>query len=236
MQFPSPLIPARLVRRYKRFLADAELESGEIVTVHCANPGSMAGLTAPGSQIWLSRSANAKRKLPLSLEMIELPTGLVGINTGHPNRIVAAALAGRAIPELAAYAAIRPEVRYGERSRVDFLLTGPGLPDCYLEVKNVHFSRAAGLAEFPDSVTARGARHLAELAAMAAAGHRAVSLYLVQRADCTHFTLAADFDPAYARAFAEAAAAGVEALSFGCTLDLDGIRLGQPLSIVPPAV
>ncbi|WP_332716585.1 DNA/RNA nuclease SfsA [Pelagibacterium mangrovi] len=231
MRFPSPLIRGTLVKRYKRFLADVILESGEAITAHCANPGAMTGLNMPGLPVWLSKSDDPKRKLAHSLELVELPTGIVGINTAHPNRIVAEALAARAIPELAAYDCARPEVRYAEKSRVDFLLTGEGLPDCYLEVKNVHLVRDAGLAEFPDSVTLRGARHLADLARMVREGHRAAMLYLVQRADCTRFALAADIDPAYAAAFKAARAQGVEALCYTTTLSSEHIVLGQPLPI-----
>ncbi len=166
MHFPSPLVRGTLIRRYKRFLADVTLETGEILTAHCANPGAMTGLAMPGLPVWLSKSDDPKRKLAYSLELVELPTGIVGINTAHPNRIVGEALRARAIPELGAYDGIRAEVKYAEKSRVDFLLTAEGLPDCYLEVKNVHLVRAAGLAEFPDSVTTRGARHLADLARM----------------------------------------------------------------------
>ncbi|MBN16427.1 DNA/RNA nuclease SfsA [Pelagibacterium nitratireducens] len=231
MHFSGPLTRGTLIRRYKRFLADVTLETGDIVTAHCANPGAMTGLAMPGLPVWLSKSDDPKRKLAHSLELVELPTGIVGINTAHPNRIVGEALRARAIPELAAYDGIRPEVKYAEKSRIDFLLTGQGLPDCYLEVKNVHLVRAAGLAEFPDSVTTRGARHLADLARMVGEGHRAVMLYLVQRGDCTQFTLAADIDKAYARAFGEARAAGVEALCYATDITADAITLGDPLPI-----
>ena len=229
MHFSSPLVRGTLIKRYKRFLADVTLDTGEIITAHCANPGAMTGLNTPGLPVWLSRSSDPKRKLAHSLELVELPTGIVGINTAHPNRIVAEALKRGAISELAAYDCVRPEVKYAQKSRVDFLLTADGLPDCYLEVKNVHLVREAGLAEFPDSVTTRGARHLADLGQMVAQGHRAVMLYLVQRADCTRFTLAADIDGAYARAFESARAAGVEALCYATTLSPSEIALGQPL-------
>lgn len=231
MLFPSPLVRGTLIKRYKRFLADVTLETGEILTAHCANPGAMTGLAMPGLPVWLSKSNHPKRKLAYSLELVELPTGIVGINTAHPNRIVGEALRAGAIPQLAAYNSIRPEVRYAEKSRVDFLLTAEGLPDCYVEVKNVHLVRDAGLAEFPDSVTARGARHLADLARMVAQGHRAAMLYLVQRSDCIEFTLASDIDTAYAKAFASARSAGVEALCYATSITPHAITLGDPLPI-----
>jgi sugar fermentation stimulation protein A len=229
MRFPSPLVPGRLIRRYKRFLADVALEGGGEVTAHCPNPGSMMGLDAPGLRVWLEPAAPG-RKLSHAWRLAELPGGhWAGIDTAVPNRVVKEALLARAIPALAAYGGVRPEVRYGARSRVDFLLTEPGLPDAYVEVKNVHLRRRADLAEFPDCVTDRGARHLAELAASVAAGHRAVMLFLVQRTDCARFALAADLDPAYARAFAAATAAGVETLVHDTAVTPEGVTLRDPL-------
>ena len=239
MRFPSPLIPGRLIRRYKRFLADVEIAGAGAVTVHCPNPGSMMGLDTPGLPVWVEPSRPGA-KLPYGWRLAELPGGhWAGIDTAVPNRVVKEALAARAIPDLAAYGTARPEVKYGERSRVDFLLTEPGLPDAYVEVKNVHLRRSGDLAEFPDCVTDRGARHLAELAAMVAAGHRAVMLFLVQRTDCTRFALAADLDPGYARAHAEATAAGVETIVFDTAISPEGVTLRHLLPYrtgeVPPA-
>jgi sugar fermentation stimulation protein A len=231
MHFPLLLQRGTLVARYKRFFADVLLDGGQAITAHCANPGAMLGLKEPGLPVWVSPSASTTRKLAWNLELVELPSGLVGVNTAHPNRIVAEAIANGAIPELAAYSACRAEVKYGERSRIDFLLTCNGLPDLYLEVKNVHFSRTLGLAEFPDSPTDRGARHLAELSAMVAAGHRAVMLYLVQRSDCEHFTFSADLDPKYAAGFALAKTAGVEALCYDCEVTTQAIALRRALPI-----
>lgn len=234
MRFPSPLVRGRLLRRYKRFLADVELDGGEVVTVHCANPGAMLGLAAPDSEVWLSPAANPARKLRWSWELIRVGDGLVGINTAHPNALVEEALRAGRIAELAGYGTLRREVKYGRNSRIDLLLSEAGLPDCYVEVKNVHLKRCLdlpGLAEFPDSVTARGAKHLEELSDMAEAGHRAVMLYLVQRTDCGELAIAADIDPAYAAGLRRAMARGVEALCYGCTITLDGIEVDRPLPL-----
>jgi sugar fermentation stimulation protein A len=237
MRFSSDLIEGRLLRRYKRFLADVELVSGETVTAHCANPGSMLGLNAPGARVWLSRSDNPKRKLAFSWELIEVDLGrgpaLVGINTGSPNGAVAAAIARGLIPELAGYASLRREVRYGTGSRVDILLEDDQRPPCYVEIKNVHLMRQAGLAEFPDSITARGAKHLRELSAMVSAGARAVMVYFVQRGDAQSFTLAHDIDSAYARAFHDATAQGVEAIAVAADVTLDGLSLPRSIPLRP---
>ncbi len=236
MRFPAPLIQATLVKRYKRFLADVMLPSGETVTAHCANPGAMIGLLAPGARVWLSLSTNPSRKLAHSWELIEVDLGcgaeLVGINTSNPNALAAEALAAGAIPELTGYANIRREVKYGTNSRVDFLLEAPGRPPCYLEIKNVHLMRQAGTAEFPDAVTKRGAKHLVELAAMKAAGARAVMLFLVQIGSAERFALARDIDPAYGKAFDTARAAGVEAIARRCRLSHDSIDVAEAIALV----
>jgi sugar fermentation stimulation protein A len=235
MRFPAPLFPATLVRRYKRFLADVVLASGETVTVHCANPGAMIGLNVPGARIWLSKSANSKRKLAHSWELIEVDLGmgieLVGINTTHPNALAGEAIAAGLIPELAGYDRVRREVRYGANSRVDFLLEAPMRPPCYVEIKNVHLMRERGLAEFPDAVTKRGAKHLAELRAMAAAGNRAIMLFLIQIGSAQRFKLARDVDATYGRAFDAARLAGVEAFAYRCVISCEGIEVAQPVLI-----
>jgi sugar fermentation stimulation protein A len=233
MRFARPLVRGTLVRRYKRFLADVMLEDGREVTAHCANPCAMLGLNAPGTTVWLEPTDAPGRKLGHAWRLVELEGGhFAGIDASLPNRLVAEALAERRIPGLAAYDTVRPEVRYGTRSRVDFLLTGADLPDAYVEVKNVHFRREDDWAEFPDSVTARGARHLAELSAMVAAGHRAVMLYVVQRTDCARFRLAPDLDPAYAAAFDAARAAGVEAIAHATRITPEGVVLDAPLPVL----
>jgi len=233
--FSTPLIPATLVRRYKRFLADVVLPSGEQVTAHIANPGAMTGLALAGAKVWLSQSDNPKRKLPYSWELVEVDLGagqeIVGVNTAHPNALIAEALAAGLLPELAGYACVRREVKYGRASRVDFVLEAPGRPPCYVEVKNVHLMRSKGLAEFPDAVTARGARHLDELGQMALAGNRAVMLFLIQIGSAERFALARDIDPGYARAFDRARMLGVEALAWRCTLSAQAIHVHCPVPI-----
>ena len=230
MDFDRPLIPGKLIRRYKRFLADVELANGQTITAHCANPGAMLGVQDAGATVWLEPNDNPKRKLKYAWKLIELPGGhMAGIDTGVPNRVVGEALAAGAIPELAGYPTIRPEQRYGTNSRIDFLLTAPDRPDCYVEVKNVHLMRTPGLAEFPDSVTKRGAKHLDDLAAEVARGHRAVMLYILQRSDCDRMTLAGDIDPTYLSSFVKAAAAGVEALTYRVRLTTKRITLERAI-------
>jgi sugar fermentation stimulation protein A len=229
MEFENPLIRAELIRRYKRFLADVKLADGRGVTAHCPNPGSMLGLADPGAEVWLSDNPAPSRKLRYGLELVRAGDTLVGVNTGRGNAIVAEALAERRIEALAPYTDIRREAKMGARSRVDFLLAGPGLPICYLEVKSVTLRRD-GPAEFPDAKTERGARHLAELTAIAGQGGRGVILYLVQRGDCARFKIAADIDPGYAKAAAQARAAGVAALCYACEVSLQGIRLGRKIA------
>ena len=231
MIFDPPLLPGRLVRRYKRFLADVEIE-GRVETVHCANPGSMMGLAEPGSPVWLSRSANPARKLALTWELVEVKGTLVGINTGYANRLAEEALGRGLIPALAGYQSWRREVAYGAGSRIDFLLTGPDRPLCYVEVKSVTLARGEA-AEFPDSVTARGTRHLKELVEMRRLGARSVMLFLAQRQDCQSFAVAGDIDPAYAAALAAASGAGVEILAYGCRVSRQGIELGGALPFLP---
>ena len=232
MKFDPPLLSGRLLKRYKRFLADIRLDSGEEITAHCANPGSMMGLAGEGMRVWLSKSDNPKRKLAHSWEIVEPEAGcLVGINTDHPNRIVEAAILAGEVPELAGYETLRREVKYGQNSRIDLLLEDPGKPPAYVEVKNVTLAREPGIAEFPDAVTARGAKHMEELARRAVAGERAVVFFLVQRSDADRFRLAEDIDPAYARAFETAVNAGVEALCYKCVITPEEIRLDRKLTL-----
>ena len=231
MQFPDPLIHGTLLRRYKRFLADILLDNGEEITAHCANPGAMLGLTQIGSEVWLSPSRNPKRKLNYSWELMYADGGLVGINTAHPNGLVEEAISEIMVKELAGYDSMRREVKYGKNSRVDILLGAESKPDCYVEVKNVHLMRQPGLAEFPDSVTKRGAKHLVELGEMVKAGNRAVMFYLVQRTDCERFSVAADIDPTYAIELEKAMVQGVEAICYDCSINTERIEVRAPLQL-----
>ena len=235
MNFPEPLVRGRLVRRYKRFLADVVLDTGEAVTAHCANPGSMLGLAPEGAVVYLSPARDPKRKLRWSWHLVEIGGATVGIDTGLANAVVAEAVGAGRIPALAGYGKLRREVPYGHNSRIDLLLEEheADRPDCLVEIKSVTLSRRPGLAEFPDSVTARGAKHLAELADAAAAGRRAMLFYLVQRTDAARFVLADDIDPAYAQAFRNAMAQGVESLCYACAITPAGISLDREIPFVP---
>ena len=234
MDFKSPLVPARLVARYKRFLFDAILEDGSAITGSCPNTGSMWGLTAPGSRVWLSEHDSPTRKHRHCLELVEADGTIVGVNTGLPNRIVEEAIRAGMIGDLGRYATLKREQKYGLASRVDILLQDEARGRAYVEVKNVHMSRVPGLAEFPDSVTTRGARHLDELGDMAEAGHRAVMVFLIQRGDCFRFRLCRDLDPNYAAAFDRAMGRGVEAFAVRCDITPEQIRPAALVTIDEP--
>jgi len=195
----------------------------------------MMGLTAPGSIVWLSESDSPTRKYRFTWEMVEVDLGhgptLVGINTQHPNRLVAEAMMARRIKHLAGYPTFRREVRYGENSRIDLLLECASKGLCYVEIKNVHLSRRHGLAEFPDSVTVRGTKHLVEMMRMVRAGHRAVMLFLIQRGDARRLALARDVDADYGAAFDAARAAGVEAIALRCRLSTEQIIVDRAVPI-----
>jgi len=232
MRLPQ-LQPARLVRRYKRFLADVVFEDGAEATVHTPNPGAMLGLTTPGLRVWISTSAAKTRKLPHTLELVECASGaLVDVNTGRPNALAAEAVAAGAIPELSSYSALRREVAYGEASRIDLLLQGDGRAPCWVEVKGVSLSRRPGLAEWPDCVSKRAATHVRELAMRVRAGDRAVVLFVVQRADCTRCSIADDLDAAFSEALTLAMNTGVEAIAYGCRTTVDDLALHKRLEFV----
>ena len=235
MRFQTPLVPGTLIRRYNRFLADVTLADGQEITAHCANPGSMMGLAEPGMRVWLEPNDDPKKKLKFGWRLVEHENGhFTGVDTAVPNRMLRTALEARAVPRLTEFDALRAEVPYAQNSRIDFLLSREGYPDTYVEVKSVTLSRQTGLAEFPDSVTARGTKHLNNLAQMVGQGHRAVMLYLVQRTDCDHMTLAHDIDPTYAQAWATATAAGVETIALDCRITPETVDLGKAIRMDVP--
>ena len=230
MYFDPPLIPGRLISRYKRFLSDIRLDTGETITAHVANPGAMLGLKAPGTEVLVSRSNNPKRKLPFSWEMALINQNWVGVNTSRPNHLVEEAIVKGTISELAGYQNMRREVPYGGNSRVDFLLE-KGSGDCFLEVKNCHLMREPGLAEFPDSVTKRGTKHLEELSILSRQGIRSVVIIVVQRQDCTQFGVASDIDPNFSKAWTKAIGDGVETICYSCALSHNEIIIDKPIPI-----
>jgi sugar fermentation stimulation protein A len=230
MRFPRPLVRGRLVQRYKRFFADVELDEGGLVTAHVANPGAMLGLKEPGTPAWLQPVDDPKRSLRFTLEMMEDKGGLVGVNTMHPNRLAAEAIAAGAIPELSGYASARREVKYDTDSRIDVLLEDLARPKAWVEVKNVHLSREPGLAEFPDCIAARSTKHLKALERRVAAGERAVVLFVVQRTDCDAFSACTELDPAFAAGLSAAAASGVEVLVYACRMGTDQIDIARRIA------
>ncbi len=231
MQFKSELIEGRLLRRYKRFFADVELTSGEVVVAHCPNTGSMKTCIEPEARAWLTR-ARPGRKLAYTWEVAEIGDTRIYVNPVGANALVAEAITDGSIPELAGYTQLRREVRYGDRSRIDILLEGPpdsNRPPCYVEVKNVTLRVGAGCSAFPDAVTERGRKHLAELTRVVSSGARAVMFYCISRTDCDSFTSADDIDPAYGAALRTALESGVEVLAYGVAIETAGIRLRNPV-------
>ena len=222
------LVHGRLVKRYKRFLADVILDNGTVVTAHCPNSGRMTGCSQPGQPVYLSAQDNPKRKLKYRWELIEMPTSLVGVNTMVPNRLVAGALRAGMIPQLEAYGNVSTEVKVNARSRLDLKLTGGGRPDCYIEIKNCTLVEE-GLAMFPDAPTTRGQRHLQELLLLKGRGMRAIIFFLVQRMDARAFAPADHIDPEYGRRLRKAVERGVEIMVVDTHIDLEGIGLRHTL-------
>jgi sugar fermentation stimulation protein A len=225
------LYRGRLIKRYKRFLADVALDSGQIVTAHCTNSGRMTGCNQPGRPVYLSLHDNPRRKLKYTWEMIEMPTSLVGVNTLVPNRLVAKALESGQVPELAAYDTVAREVRVSKGSRLDLKLTGRGVPDAFVEIKNCTLVES-GCARFPDAPTARGQKHLQELARLKADGARAVIFFLIQRTDARRFGPADDIDPAYGAILREVIEKGVEAIAYDVAISTQGIGLRRVVPCV----
>ncbi len=233
MQYDKALVSAVLIKRYKRFLADVQLETGEVITVHCANTGAMTGCAIAGSKIWLYKSDNLKRKYSYSWELVELANhrGFICINTARPNQIVERALLEGRIDAVAAYKNIRREVKYAEASRVDFMLTQPGLKDVYLEVKSVTLHLDSDLGAFPDAVTLRGQKHLMDLLAMKQQGARAILVFCVSHSLIKRVTVADFIDPKYAQLLNEVIAKGVEVYCYGVDMSVSSLRLGSLLPL-----
>lgn len=234
MLFSEPLIKGKLIKRYKRFMADILLENNEVITAHCANSGSMLTVKPDNAPVWVSISKNPKRKLKYTWEIIEINGCNVGINTSHPNQIVADAIEDHKIAGIETYNKLRREVKYGENSRIDILLENDEHPDCYIEVKNVTMKRdecIPGRAEFPDGITARGTKHLIELSNMVAEGHRAIMFYLVQRNDCNIFSIANDIDNIYYETLLSASQNGVEIMCYSCEVTSNSIELIRPVQV-----
>ncbi len=232
MHFSPTLRQGSLIRRYKRFLADIVLDDGECITAHCPNTGSMLGCRAPGSRVWVSRASNPARKLAWTWELVEVagPT-LVGIHTGRANGLVAEAIRAGEIEPLSGYDSLRAEVPHPLGGRADFLLTDPGRKPCWVEVKSVTLADRRGNGLFPDAVSARAVRHLETLAATVRGGERAVLLFCVQREDVDRVLPADRIDPAYARALAEAQAAGVEILAWRARVSPERLYLERQLAV-----
>lgn len=221
MIFPTPLQKGSLIKRYKRFLADIELEDGTLITAHCPNSGAMQGLSSPGTSVWVSKSPNPSRKLPFTWEMAEVDGTFVGANTFHPNFLVEEAIQTGVIKELQGYHTLQREVAYGKNSRIDLLLSNPLT---YVEIKNVHLRRG-DTAAFPSSVTSRGAKHLRELSGVVQQGYKAYVIYVVQRNDCADFEIASDIDPVYGEETRLALKSGVEVLVYACDVSPKEIRI-----------
>jgi sugar fermentation stimulation protein A len=235
VKFPRPLVEGRLLRRYKRFLADVQLPDA-VVTASCPNTGSLMGCCEAGNRVWLSESDSATRKYRHTWELVEVGKTLVGINTGLPNALVGEAIADGVIPELTGYATHRREVPYGEeRSRIDWVLEAPDRPPCYVEVKNVTAAATRGVALFPDCVSERGTKHLRELVRLKAQGLRPVQLYCVQREDVKEVRPADGIDYEYGQALREAIARGVEVLAYRAEITPGEIRLATRIPVVVPA-
>jgi sugar fermentation stimulation protein A len=229
MQIEQPTTEGKLLKRYKRFLADVEMEDGEVITAHCPNTGSLKGCVPEGARAVLRDSENPKRKLRWTFQTVEVDGTWVNVDTGLPNALVAEAIDAGLIPELTGYDSLRREVKYGENSRIDILLER-GEERCYVEVKSTTLAEG-GVARFPDAVTERGRKHLVELERMVQEGHRAVIFFCVSRGDVKSFEPAADIDPKYAEVLRRVCPAGVEALAYSTVVGPTSFDIGQRLDI-----
>ncbi|MED6334344.1 MAG: DNA/RNA nuclease SfsA [Planctomycetota bacterium] len=233
MRIEKPVLEGRLLRRYKRFLADVELLGGERLTVHCPNPGRMQGCLPDDAEVILRDSEDSRRKLRYTLQTVRVGRQWVNVDTSLPNAVVAEAIEAGAVEELTGYSSLRREVNYGLNSRIDILLEGESGPRCYVEVKCTTLVEHR-VAMFPDAVTARGLKHLVELSRMVAEGHRAVMFYFISRADARRFEPADHIDPAYGAGLRQAIKAGVEAIAYSARVTPERLELGSPVKITIP--
>lgn len=229
LQWPQ-LFKGTLINRYKRFLADVELDNGNVVTAHCTNSGAMTTCCQPGRPVYLSYHDTPRRKLKYTWELIDMPSSLVGVNTLLPNRLVAKSVREQTIPELTGYHTVKPEVKVGTRSRLDLMLTDDRRPPCYVEIKNCSLVEKR-TALFPDAVTSRGLKHLEELMALATHGARCVMFYLIQRMDADRFRPADSIDPRYGEGLRQAAESGIEILVYDVAIDLESIRINRAVPV-----
>jgi sugar fermentation stimulation protein A len=227
--FPK-LLPGILIKRYKRFLADIRLKTGDIVTAHCPNSGSMTACCEPGRRVYLSYHDLPQRKLKYTWELIDMPTSLVGINTLLPNRLVFHSLKAGIIPEFEGYDMVKQEVKIGSHSRLDIMMSRGDDHTCFMEIKNCTLVED-GIAYFPDAITVRGRKHLMLLHDLADAGHRCAMFFLIQRMDAKIFSPADLIDPAYGKELRKAVSAGVEVLAYDVKIDLKGACLGKPVTL-----
>ena len=232
MNNPVKFISGRLIKRYKRFFADVKLDSGEVVTAHCPNTGSMMGLLTEGNIVYLSKTDNEKRKLKYTLEIIRDKGASVGVNTHRANRIVEKAIIEKKISTLGKKYDYRREVKYGKNSKIDFLITNKKDEEIFLEVKNVTLSKRKGISEFPDAITERGSKHLLELIDVVKKNKRAIMLFLVQRDDCKKFRIAEEIDSIYKQNIMNAMKAGVEILCYGCSFVRNNIELDKKIKFI----
>ena len=231
MKFQKKLIKAKFLKRYKRFFSEHVLEDNTTVIAHCPNPGAMTGIAIAGVTSWLSIQENPKRKLKWTWELVNINNNLIGINTHNPNNIVAEAIKDNKIKEVLGYKTLSREAKYGQNSKIDILLEYENKEDCYLEVKNVHLSRYKEIAEFPDSVTERGKKHLIELSNVVLSGKRAILLFLIQRNDTKLFKIAKDIDPKYFVEFEKALSVGLEVICLSCNITPEEINIGPRVKL-----
>lgn len=225
------LVTGTLIKRYKRFLADIQLDNGDMVTAHCPNSGSMKACCEPGRPVYISHQDKPGRKLKYTWELIDMGSSLVGVNTNMPNRLVKSSVEAGAVPELAGYETVRSEVKVSDHSRLDLMLTDPVKADCYIEIKNCTLVDQ-GHAQFPDAVTQRGLKHIHELESLLQQGNRCVMFYLIQRMDVDRFSPADHIDPAYGKGLRHAVEQGVEVLVYDTIITPQSITIGNKVPCI----